>query len=122
MPSVHRMMVISLTISKVTVVRYSQSENTARVNREEFTRDVSVSNDLCDHVNQAENALIKVIQSLTGVIAKFESLVKDMSCSNGAKSKQIVSSSQNEDYVEKRSSKDTPQNIDVSSNGRVDPG
>ena len=65
----------------------------------------------------------------TGVIAKFESLVKDMSCSDDAKSKQIgtdlahvfVSSSQNEDHVEKRSSKDTPQNIEVTSNERVDP-
>ena len=71
------------------VVRYSQSENTAPLSREEFTSDVSVSNDLCDHVNQAENALTKAIQSLTGVIAKFESLVNGMSCSNDAKSKQI---------------------------------
>ena len=111
------------------VVRYSQSENTAPLSREEFTSDVSVSNDLCDHVNQAENALTKAIQSLTGVIAKFESLVNGMSCSNDTKSKQIgtslphvfVSSSQNEDHVEKRSSKDIPQNIDVASNERVDP-
>ena len=111
------------------VVRYSQSENTAPLSREEFTSDVSVSNDLCDHVNQAENALTKAVQSLTGVIAKFESLVNGMSCSNDAKSKQIdtdlprvfVSSSQNEDHVEKRSSKDTPQNIDVTSNERVYP-
>ena len=71
------------------VVRYSQSEKTAPMSRKEFTSDVSVSNDLCDHVNQAENALTKAIQSLTGVIAKFESLVKGMSCSNDAKSKQI---------------------------------
>ena len=111
------------------VVRYSHSENTARVNREEFTSDVSVSNCLCDHVNQAENALTKAIKSLTGVIAKFKSLVNAMSCSNDAKSKQIgtdlphvfISSSQNEDHVEKHSSKDIPQNIDVTSNERVDP-
>ena len=45
------------------VVRYSQSENTASLSREEFTCDVSVSNDLCDHVNQAEDALTKAIQS-----------------------------------------------------------
>ena len=107
------------------VVRYSQSENTAPLSREEFTCDVSVSNDLCDHVNQAENALTKAIQSLTGVIAKFESSVNGMSCSNDAKSKQsgtdlphvFVSSSQNEDHVERRSSKDSPQNADE----RVDP-
>ena len=69
------------------VVRYSQSENTAPLSREEFTSDVSVSNDLCDYVNQAENALTKEIQSLTGVIAKFESLVNGTStCSNDAKS------------------------------------
>ena len=113
------------------VVRHSQSENTAPLSRQEFTCDVSVSNCLCDRVNQAENALTKAIQSLTSVIAKFESLVNSMSCSNDVKSKQIgtdsshvfVSSSRNEDHIEKRSSKNTPQNIDVcfESNGRVDP-
>ena len=111
------------------MVRYSQSENTVPLSREKFTRGVSVSNDLCHHVNQAENALTKAIQSLTGVIAKFESLVNGMSCSNEAKSKRIgtdlqhvfVSFSQNEDHVEKLSSKDIPQNIDVASNECVDP-
>ena len=34
----------------------SQSKNTAHVSCEEFARDVSNSNNLCDHVNQAENA------------------------------------------------------------------
>ena len=60
------------------------------------------------------------MQSLTGVIAKFENLVNGMSCSNDAKSKQdgtelphvFVSSSQNEDLVKKLSSKDSPQNVD----------
>ena len=47
----------------------SQSENTTHVSREEFARDVSNSNNLCDRVNQAENALTKMIESLTGVIA-----------------------------------------------------
>ena len=102
----------------------SQSENTAHVSREEFARDVSNSNNLYDHVDQVENALTKMMQSLTGVIAKFESLVNGMSCSNDTKSKQdgtdlphvLVSSSRNEDNVEKLSSKDSPQNVD-----RVDP-
>ena len=60
------------------VVRYCQSENTARINREEFTSDTSVSTDLCDHDNQSENALTKAVQSLTGVIATFQRLVSDM--------------------------------------------
>ena len=103
----------------------SQSENTTHVSREEFARDVCNSNNLCDHVNQAGNALTKMIESLAGVIAKFEKLVDGMSCSNDAKSKQdgtdlphvLVSSSQNEDNVENLSSKDSPQNVDE----RVDP-
>ena len=103
----------------------SQSQKTAHVSCEEFTRDVSSSNNLCDHVNQAENALTKMIESLTGVIAKFENLVNGMSCSNDAKSKQdgtdlphvFASSSQNEDNVENISSKECPQNVDE----RVDP-
>ena len=103
----------------------SQSENTSHVSREEFARDVSDSNDLCDRVNQAENALTKMIESLTGVIAKFENLVNGMSCSNDPKSKRnstdlphvFVSSSQNEDNIEKLSSKNSPQNVDE----RVDP-
>ena len=86
---------------------------------------VSDLNDLCYHVNQVENALTKMMQSLTGLIAKFESLVNGMSCSNDAKSKQIgtdlphvfVWSSQSEDRVEKLYSKDSPQNVDK----RVDP-
>ena len=45
------------------------------MSREEFALSVSNSNNLCDHVDQAKNALTKMIQSLTGVIAKFESLV-----------------------------------------------
>ena len=45
------------------VVRYSQSKDEARINREEFTRDISVSRDSCAHGNQAENALTKAIQS-----------------------------------------------------------
>ena len=46
------------------VIRSSaQSENTARVSREEFARDVSDVNDLCDHVDQVENALTKMMQS-----------------------------------------------------------
>ena len=65
----------------------SESENTTHVSREDFARDVSNSNNLCDHVDQVENALTKMIQSLTGVIAKFESLVNGMSCNNDAKSK-----------------------------------
>ena len=85
----------------------SQSENTAHVSREEFARDVSNSNNLCAHVNQEENALTKMIESLTGVIAKFENLVNGMSCSNDTKSKQdgtglphvFVSPSQSEDHV-----------------------
>ena len=103
----------------------SQSENTAHVSCEEFACDVSNSNNLCDHVNQAENALTEMIESLTGVIAKFENLVNGMSCSNDTKSKQnstdlphvFVSSSQNENNVENFSSKDSPQNVDE----RVDP-
>ena len=87
---------------------------------EEFAHDVSNSNKLCDHVNQVANALTKMMQSLTGAIAKFENLVNGMSCSNDTKSKQngtdlpffFVSSSQNEDNVEKLSSKDSPQNVD----------
>ena len=56
------------------VVRSSfQSENTAHVSREELARDVCNSNNLCDHVDQVKNALTKIIQSLTRVIAKFES-------------------------------------------------
>ena len=58
------------------------------MSREEFARDVSNSNNLCDRVNQAENALTKMIESLTGVIAKFENLVNGMSCSNDPESKQ----------------------------------
>ena len=65
----------------------SQSENTAHVSREDFARDVSDLNDLCDHVNQVENALTKMTQSLTGVMAKFESLVNGIPCSNDTKSK-----------------------------------
>ena len=58
------------------VVRSSyQSKNTAHVSREEFALDVSNSNNLCDHVDQAKNDLTKMIQSSTGVIAKFENLV-----------------------------------------------
>jgi len=91
----------------------SQSENTAYVRREEFARDVSDFCYLCDHVDQVEDALTKMIQSLTGVIAKFESLVNGMSCSNDGKSKQIgtdllhvfVSSFQSKDHVEKVSKK-----------------
>lgn len=56
----------------------SQFENTAHVSREEFARDVSDSNNLCDHVHQVENALTKMIQSLTGVVAN--SRVKLMVC------------------------------------------
>ncbi|XP_015764203.1 PREDICTED: uncharacterized protein LOC107343152 [Acropora digitifera] len=67
------------------VIRLS-SENTAHVSREEFARDASDLNDLCDHdVDQVENALTKMVQSLTGVIAKFESLVNGMPCSNDTK-------------------------------------
>ena len=68
------------------VIRSSpQSENTAHVSCEEFARDVSNSNNLCDRVNQAENALTKMIESLT---KKFENLVNGMSCSNDTKGKQ----------------------------------
>ena len=103
----------------------SQSENTTHVSREEFARDVSNSNNLCDHVNQTENALTKMIESLTGVITKFENLVNGMSCSNDPESKQsstdlphvFVSSSQSEDNVENLSNKVSPQNVDE----RVDP-
>ena len=38
----------------------SQSENTAHVSREEFAGDVSNSNNLCDRVDQVENALNKM--------------------------------------------------------------
>ena len=65
----------------------SQSENTAHVTREEFVRDVSDLNDLCDRVVQVENALTKMVQSLPVVIAKLENLVNGMSCSNDAKRK-----------------------------------
>ena len=103
----------------------SQSENTTRVSREECACDVSDVNDLCDHVDKVENSLTKMMQSLTGVAAKLESLVNGMACSNDTKIKQnttdlphvFVSSSQNEDNVEKLSSKDSPQNVDE----RVDP-
>ena len=44
----------------------SQSKNTAHASREEFALDVSNSNNLCDHVDHAKNALTKIIQSLTG--------------------------------------------------------
>ena len=80
------------------------------MSRKEFVRDVSDSKNLCDHVDQVENALTKKI----------------LSCGNNAKSKQIgtdlphvfVSSSQSEDLVKKKiSSKDSPQNVDE----RVDP-
>ena len=106
----------------------SQSKNTTHVSREEFVRDVSNSTNLCDHVNQAENALTKMIESLTGVVAKFENLVNGMSCSNDPESKQnstdlphvFVSSSQSEDNVENLSSKDSPQNVDERVD-RVDP-
>ena len=40
-----------------------QSENTAHASREKLARDVSNSNNLCDHVDQVENALTKIIQS-----------------------------------------------------------
>ena len=56
----------------------SQSENTTHVNPEEGARDVSNSSNLCDHVNQVENALTKMMQSLTGIVAKFESLDNGM--------------------------------------------
>ena len=76
MPSVHLMMVISLKISKVTVVQWSvQVPSPAHVSREEFARDVSNSSNLCDRVDQVGNSLNKMVQSLTGVIAKFENLV-----------------------------------------------
>ena len=83
---------------------------------------------MCDHVNQAENALTKMIESLSGVIAKFENLVNGMSCSNDANSKQnstdlphvFVSSSQNEDDVENLSCKGSPQNVHERVD-RVDP-
>ena len=105
-----------------------QSKNTTHVSREEFARDDSDLNDLCDHVDQVENALIKMIESLTGVIAKFKSLVNGMPCSNDTKSKQngtdlphvFVSSSQNEDNVEMLCSKYSPQNVDERVD-RVDP-
>ena len=126
MPSVHRMMVISLTISKVTVVQWSVQVSSPKIqsanaNREELARDVSNSNNLCDHVDQVENVLTKITQSLTRVIAKFESLVNGIPYSNDAKSQQngtdlphvFVSSSQSEDHVKKKlSGKDSPQNVD----------
>ena len=65
----------------------SQSKNTAHVSREECACDVSDLNDLYDHVDQVENALTKMMQSLTGFITKLESLVNGMSCSNDTKSK-----------------------------------
>ena len=113
---------------RLVICSSSKSENTAHVSCEEFARDVSNSNNLCDHVNQAENALTKMIESLTGVIAKFENLVHGMSCSNDPESKQnstdlphvFVSSSQSEDNVENLSSKDSPQNVDERVD-RVDP-
>ena len=107
----------------------SQSENTAHVSREELARDASDLNDLCDHdVDQVEDALTKMVQSLTGVIANFESFVNGMPCSNDTKSKQngtdlphvFVSSSQNEDHVKKHSFKDSPQNVDEHV-GPIDP-
>ena len=106
----------------------SQSKNTTHVSREEFARDVSDSNNLCDRVDQVESALTKMMQSLTGVIAKFENLVNGMSCSNDPKSKQnstdlphvFVSSPQSEDNVENLSSKDSHQNVDERVD-RVDP-
>ena len=55
---------------RLPVVRYSQSENIARINREEFTRNKSVSNYSCDHGNQSESALYKAIQTLIGFITK----------------------------------------------------
>ena len=87
------------------------------MSREEFALDVSNSNNLCDRVDQVENALTKMVQSLTGVVAKLENLVNGMSCGYDATSKQnstdlphvFVSSSQNEDNVENFSSKDSPQ-------------
>ena len=61
----------------------SQSQNTTHVRREECAHDVSdLINLMYDHVNQVENALTKMMQSLTGVIAEFENLVNGMSCSN----------------------------------------
>ena len=42
----------------------SQSENTAHVSREEFARDVSNSNNLCDRVDQVKNALTKMVLNL----------------------------------------------------------
>lgn len=56
---------------KVTVVRYSQFENTARMNHEEFTHKMSVSKDSCDHGNQSDRALTKGIHSFTGVTTKL---------------------------------------------------
>ena len=101
------------------VVRSSSpsEKKKAHVSREEFALDVSNSNNLCDRVDQVENALTKMVQSLTGVVAKFENLVNGMSCGCDATSKQnstdlphvFVSSSQNEDNVENFSSKDSPQ-------------
>ena len=41
----------------LSVVSYSPSKNTAQINCEEMTRDVSVSNDSCDHDNRSENTL-----------------------------------------------------------------
>ena len=71
------------------VVSYSQSKNTVRTNREDFTCNMSFSNDSYVHGNQTENALTTAIQSLTGVITKFQSLVGDMSCGDNAKCKRI---------------------------------
>ena len=55
------MMVISLTVSKVTVRSSSHSENTVHVSCEEFASDVSDLDNLCEHVDQVENALTKMI-------------------------------------------------------------
>ena len=96
----------------------SQSENTTHVSREEFARDVSNSNNLCDRVDQVENALTKMVQSLTGVIEKFENLVNGMSCSNDPESKQNGTDLPHVSV--KLSSEDSPQNIDEHVD-RVDP-
>ena len=64
-----KLLVLKMLLERVLIISsnpfsapYSQSENTARVNRKEFTRNVFVSNDSCDHVmiNLSENALTKV--------------------------------------------------------------
>lgn len=66
-------------------VHYSQSENRPRINREEFSRNISVWKDSCEYGSQSENAMNKAIQTLIADIAKFESLAGDMSRSNSAK-------------------------------------